>query len=75
MRPIALPFTKTVLLPAANELAWVSGIDGQVCAAHPSPCRCTGLPLQNTSELPLLMAEEANNHGLCNCPLVELLLA
>lgn len=33
MRPIALPFTKTVLLPAANELAWVSGIDGQVCAA------------------------------------------
>lgn len=24
---------------------------------------------------PRLMAEEANNHGLCNCPLVELLLA
>lgn len=52
MRPIALSFTKTVLLPAASELACVSGIDGQVCAAHPSPRRCTGLPLQNTSELP-----------------------
>eukprot|EP00918_Siedleckia_nematoides_P006887 GHVU01014946.1.p1 GENE.GHVU01014946.1~~GHVU01014946.1.p1 ORF type:complete len:108 (+),score=0.29 GHVU01014946.1:360-683(+) len=49
--PICLPFTNTVLDPAAR-LPPCGAQVAHPCGAQLSPCRCTAMPFTNTSGLP-----------------------